>query len=45
MACYIPRWIAGMVHKDLDVSVAALIESIKAFNNYTVKYGKAWRAK
>jgi hypothetical protein len=34
-----------MVHKDPDVSIAVLIESIKAFNNYTVKYGKAWRAK
>jgi hypothetical protein len=34
-----------MVYKDPDVSIAALIESIKAFSNYTVNYGKAWRAK
>jgi hypothetical protein len=40
-ARYISRWIAGMVYKDPDVSIAALIESIKAFSNYTVNYGKA----
>jgi hypothetical protein len=39
------RQIAGMVYKDPDVSMAAIIESIKAFSNYTVNYGKAWRAK
>jgi hypothetical protein len=39
--CYISRWIAGMVHKDPDVSISAIIKSIKAFSNYTVNYGKA----
>jgi hypothetical protein len=34
-----------MVHKDPDVSIVSLIESIKAFINYIMKYGKAWRAK
>jgi hypothetical protein len=34
-----------MVYKDPDVSIAAIIESIKAFSNYTVNYGNAWRAK
>jgi hypothetical protein len=34
-----------MVYKELDVSIAVIIESIKAFSNYTVSYGKAWRAK
>ena len=34
-----------MVHADLDVSVAAIIEAIHGFTNYRVKYGKAWRAK
>jgi hypothetical protein len=38
---YISRQIAGMVHKDPDVSIAAIIESIKTFSNYIVNYGKA----
>jgi hypothetical protein len=42
---YISRRIAGMVYKDPYVSIAAIIESIKTFSNYTVNYGKAWRAK
>jgi hypothetical protein len=44
-ARYISRRIAAMVYKDPDVSIAAIIESIKAFSNYTVNYEKAWRAK
>jgi hypothetical protein len=37
-ARYISRWIVGMVYKDPDVSIDAIIESIKAFSNYTVNY-------
>jgi hypothetical protein len=44
-AHYNGRRIATIVHKDPDVSVATVIEAIKCFTDYTVKYGKAWRAK
>uniref|UniRef100_K4AKD0 MULE transposase domain-containing protein n=1 Tax=Setaria italica TaxID=4555 RepID=K4AKD0_SETIT len=33
-ACYIARWIAALVHGDLDVSIAVVIETIKGFTNY-----------
>jgi hypothetical protein len=45
IAHYIGRLIASIVHKDPNVSVSTIIEAIKGFTNYIVKYGKARRAK
>uniref|UniRef100_K4AJ02 Transposase MuDR plant domain-containing protein n=1 Tax=Setaria italica TaxID=4555 RepID=K4AJ02_SETIT len=45
MACYIARRIAALLHAGPDISIAVVIETIKGFTNYVVKYGKTRKAK
>jgi hypothetical protein len=42
---YLGRRIVAVVRVDSDTSVSSLIETIRGFTSYRVKYSKAWRAK
>jgi hypothetical protein len=37
--------VVAVVRADSDISVSSLIETLRCFNGYRVKYSKAWRTK